>query len=177
MAHPIEEGPAYATFDLLVGLATRLERAADEMLIAIDERFGQRASMIAPFLFPALASRSSHGSQDFIVRQRGRLTIAMLLDCSVFAPRDDRLNPRAARWRGQRVEPLLFILGPIAAYHRHRLIDWGQQIDDLRSIIDPMGRQRLRDHLAGSLVDPTGSLRHVRRFVQPCWRTLHSPSP
>ena len=53
MDHSIEDGTAYTAFDLLVGLATRLERAADEMLIAIDERFGQRASMIATFLFPA----------------------------------------------------------------------------------------------------------------------------
>ena len=36
MDHSIEDGTAEATFDLLVGLATRLELVADEMLIAID---------------------------------------------------------------------------------------------------------------------------------------------
>ena len=35
MDHSIEEGTAEATFDLLVGPTTRLERVADEVLIAI----------------------------------------------------------------------------------------------------------------------------------------------
>ena len=56
----------------------------------------------------------------------------------------------------------------IAADRRHRLVDLSQQGGYLRSIIDPMGRQRLRDHLAGGLVDPHISLRHVRRLLQPC---------
>ena len=71
MDHSIEDGTAEATFDLLVGLATRLELATDEVFIAIDERFGQRTSMIATFLFPPLASLSSHGSQDLIARPGG----------------------------------------------------------------------------------------------------------
>ena len=56
MDHSIEEGTAEATFDLLVDPATRLQLVADEVLIAIDLRFGQRASMIATGLFPLLAS-------------------------------------------------------------------------------------------------------------------------
>ena len=92
-----------------------LECAADEVLIAIEERFGQRTSMIATFLFPALASFLSHRTQDFIPRQRGRFTIPMLLDYRVFAQGNDRLNWGAARWRGQRVEHLVSIIGPIAA--------------------------------------------------------------
>ena len=71
MDHSIEDGTAEATFDLLVGLATRLELATDEMFIAIDERFGQRASMIAPFLFPPLASFLSHRSEYIVPCQRG----------------------------------------------------------------------------------------------------------
>ena len=55
--------------------------------------------------------------------------------------------------RGQRVEYLLFVIGPIAAYRLDRRFDLGQQGGDLRGIVDPMGRQRLRDHLAGGLVD------------------------
>ena len=65
MDHSIEDGTAYTAFDLLIGLAPRLECAADEVLIAIEERFGQRTSMIATFLFPALASFLSHRTQDF----------------------------------------------------------------------------------------------------------------
>ena len=153
MDHSIEEGTAEATFDLLVDPATRLQLVADEVLIAIDLRFGQRASMIATGLFPPLASLSSHGPQDFIARQRGDLTITMLMDCSVFAQCDDRPN-RGITPRGQGVEHLLFVIHPIPAYRLHRLVDLGQQRSNLRGIIDPMGRQRLGNHLAGGLVDP-----------------------
>ena len=66
MHHSIEDGTAQSTFDLLVSQATRLELVADELLIAIDVCFGQRASMIATFLLPRLASLSSNGSQDLI---------------------------------------------------------------------------------------------------------------
>ena len=65
-----------ATFDLLVGLATRLELAADKMLIAIDERFGQRTSMIATVLFPPFASFLSHRSEYLVPRQRGTLLLS-----------------------------------------------------------------------------------------------------
>ena len=88
MNHSIEDRTAQSIFDLLVGLTTRLELAADEMLIAIDERFGQRTSMIAPFLFPPLAPLASNGSQNLIARQRRGLTVAMLLDFSIFAQRE-----------------------------------------------------------------------------------------
>ena len=101
----------------------------------------------------------------------------MLLDYRVFAQGKDRPNRGATCRRGQRVEPLLFIIGPIAADRLHRLIDLAQQGNDLRGIIDPMRRQRLGDHLAGGLVDPHMQLRHVRRLVQPGWRTFHSSSP
>ena len=143
MDHSIEDGTAYTAFDLLIGLAPRLERAADEVLIAIDERFGQRASMIATFLFPALASFLSHRTQDFIPRQRGRFTIPMLLDYRVFAQGNDRLNWGAAGWGGQRVEHLVSIIRAIAADRPHRLVDLSQQGCYLRGIIDPMRRQRL----------------------------------
>ena len=72
MDHSIEDG-TYTAFDLLIGLAPRLECAADEVLIAIEERFGQRTSMIATFLFPALASFLSYRTQDFIPRNGGAL--------------------------------------------------------------------------------------------------------
>ena len=65
----------------------------------------------------------------------------MLLDYSVFAQGNDRLNRGAARWRDQRVEHLMFVIRPIAAYGPHRLVDLGQQIDDLRGIIDPLARE------------------------------------
>ena len=56
--------------------------------------------------------------------------------------------------RGQGVENLLFVIRTIPAYRPHRLVDLGQQRGDLRGIIDPMGRQRLGDHLTGGLMDP-----------------------
>ena len=116
MDHSIEDGTAYTAFDLLIGLAPRLECAADAVLIAIDERFGQRASMIATFLFPPLRPFCRIGRRDFIPRQRRCFTIPMLLDYRVFAQGNDRLNWGTARWRGQRVEHLLSIIGPIAPY-------------------------------------------------------------
>ena len=97
MDHSIEDRTAESTFDLLVGLATRLELTADEMLIAIDERFGQRTSMIATFLFPPLASLAAHSSEHLVARQRRGLTITMLLDFSVFTQGNDRPNRGAAR--------------------------------------------------------------------------------
>ena len=154
MDHSIEDGTAQATFDLLVFPATRLQLVADEVLIAIDLRFRQRTSMIATGLFPRLASLVSKGSKDLIPRQRGCLTITMLLDLSVFAQRNDGLNRWAARRRGQGVENLLFIIRTIPAYRPDRLVDLGQQGGDLRGIINPIGRQRLGNHLAGGLVDP-----------------------
>ena len=76
MDHSVEDGTAEATFDLLIGLGTRLERVADEVLIAIDLCFGQRTSMIATGLFPPLASLSSNSSQDLIALQRGPLQLS-----------------------------------------------------------------------------------------------------
>ena len=154
MNHSIEDGTAQSTFDLLVSKATRLELVADELLIAIDVCFGQRASMIATFLLPRLASLSSNGSQDLIPRQRGSLTVTMLLDFSVFAQCDKGPNRGTTRGGSQRIKHLLFVIGPIPAYHPHRLVDLGQQGGDLRSIIATIGRQRLGDHLAGGLINP-----------------------
>ena len=172
MDHSIEDGTAQATFDLLVSPATCLQLVADEVLIAIDLRFRQRTSVIATGLFPRLASLVSNGSKDLIPRQRGCLTIAMLLDLSVFAQRDEGPNRGTTPRRGQGVENLLFVIRTIPAYRPHRLVDLGQQRGDLRGIIDPMGRQRLGDHLTGGLMDPhmqwKVSLRQVRRLVQPC---------
>ena len=139
MDHSIEDRTAEATFDLLVGKAPCLQLVADEVLIAINLRFGQRASMIATGLFPPLASFLSHGSKDLIARQRRGLAVAMLLDYSVFAQRDDRPNRGLTRRRGQRVEHLLFVIGPIPAYRPHRLVDLAQQRSNLRGIIDPDG--------------------------------------
>ena len=154
MDHSIEDGTAQATFDLLVSPATCLQLVADEVLIAIDLRFRQRTSVIATGLFPRLASLVSKGSKDLIPRQRGCLTIAMLLDLSVFAQRDEGPNRGTTPRRGQGVENLLFVIRTIPAYRPHRLVDLGQQRGDLRGIIDPMGRQRLGDHLTGGLMDP-----------------------
>ena len=43
MDHSIEDRTAQPTFDLLVRSDTRLQLVADELLIAIDLRFRQRA--------------------------------------------------------------------------------------------------------------------------------------
>ena len=178
MNHSIEDDTAQATFDLLVGPATCLQLVADELLIATDLRFRQRTSMIATGLFPRLASLVSNGSKDLIPRQRGCLTITMLLDLSVFAQRNDGLNRRAARRRGQGVENLLFVIRTIprlppppprrlgstggrpARHHRFRLDV------NVWATTSPVASWT-----------PTCSLRQVRRLVQPCWRTFHSPSP
>ena len=97
--------------------------------------------MIATGLFPPVASFLSNSSEHLVPCQRDRLTITMLLDFSVFAQCNDRLNRGATGRCGQRVEYLLFVIGPIATYRPHRIIDLGQQGGDLRGIIDPMGRQ------------------------------------
>ncbi len=96
MNHSIEDGTAQSTFDLLVSKATRLELIADELLIAIEVRFGQRASMIATFLLPRLASLASNGSKDLIPRQRGSLTGS----CGHFFGNTTAKGP----WRRDKVE-------------------------------------------------------------------------
>ena len=51
----------------------------------------------------------------------------MLLDFSVSVQRNDWPNREAAGWGSQRVEHLLSVIGPIAAYRLDRRLDLSQQ--------------------------------------------------
>ena len=168
MDHSIEDGTAQATFDLLVSPATCLQLVADEVLIAIDLRFRQRTSVIATGLFPRLASLVSNGSKDLIPRQRGCLTIAMLLDLSVFAQRDEGPNRGTTPRRGQGVENLLLVIRTIPAYRPHRLSTWVNSgaTCEASSIRWDVNVWATTSPVASWT--PTCSLRQVRRLVQPC---------
>ena len=115
MDHSIEDGTAQATFDLLVDPATCLQLVADESLIAIDLRFGQRTSMIATGLFPTPCVLFVEWHEESHPAPTGGLTVAMLLDFSVFAQGDDRPNRGITPRRGQGVEHLLFVIRTIPA--------------------------------------------------------------
>ena len=157
-----------ATFDLLVSPATCLQLVADEVLIAIDLRFRQRTSVIATGLFPRLASLVSNGSKESHpspTRVPYNCHAVEILASLRSAMRAEYAGP--LRGVAKASKYLLFVIRTIPAYRPHRLVDLGQQRGDLRGIIDPMGRQRLGDHLTGGLMDPHMQFQ-VRRLVQPC---------
>ena len=76
MNHSIEDCTAQSIFDLLVGLTTRLELAVDEMLIAIDVRFGQltQAGRIHHQVHRAIGRLvRQHHSQAALATRQGRV--------------------------------------------------------------------------------------------------------
>ena len=78
----------------------------------------------------------------------------MLLDLGVAARRNDRTNRRPRFGRGQRVEDLVLVIGPIAAQRLDGGLDLCPQRLDLPRIILAVDRQGLRDDLAGGLINP-----------------------
>ena len=146
MDHSIEDGTAPKRLSTCFSPATCLQLVADEVLIAIDLRFRQRTSVIATGCFHALRPWCRMARRISSLANAG----ALQLPCCwifVFAQRDEGPNRGITPRRGQGVENLLFVIRTIPAYRPHRLVDLGQQRGDLRGIIDPMGPQRLGDHL------------------------------
>ncbi len=109
MRHPIQDRTAQPTFDLLVSPSPRSQFISDDLLIAKHQRFGQRASMISTLLFPTFSALFSNSSQNLIACQRRPLSIAVLLNLGIFAPRNQRLARVLLRWIGQGLKDFVFV--------------------------------------------------------------------
>ena len=112
--------------------------------------------MIAALVFPTSTAPLAEGSNRLIAGQRLGVGVAMLLDFGVLARRNDRMNRCPLLGRGQRLEHLAFVIGPIAAQRLHGGLDLCQQRLHLPRIIVAIRRQGLRDDLAGGFINPEG---------------------
>ncbi|MFT7695376.1 MAG: hypothetical protein ACI8P2_004010 [Candidatus Latescibacterota bacterium] len=72
--------------------------------------------MISTFLFSACSALFPDGSNDLIPTQRGRLSIAVLLDLGILSGRDNRFDTPLRRRFFQLGKYLSFIMGPVGAH-------------------------------------------------------------
>ena len=146
MDHSIEDGTAQATFDLLVSPATCLQLVADEVLIAIDLRFRQRTSVILA-CFHALRPWCRMARRISSLANAGALQLPC---CWILASLRSAMRGRiAGPLRGVAKASKTFCLSYAPSPPTAPTAS-----STLRGIIDPMGRQRLGDHLTGGLMDP-----------------------
>ena len=176
-------GTAQATFDLLVSPATCLQLVADDfLLIAIDLRF--ELSVIATGLFPRLASLVSKGSKASVAAPTRVPYIAMLLDLSVFAQRDEGPNRGTTPRRGQGVENCLPPPPPRDLGQQRRsdstLGATGGLMDPHMQFAPspPFGPAVLTDFPLALTVDQAGRIYHqVHRFIGALGRQHHRQFP
>ena len=145
----------------------------EERLTAKEGRFRQTAPMIARLLFPLAPALLPDCPQVLIPLPGGTRAVAMLPDLGVSPRRNHALGP--ARFQGVITLPL--VIRPIRTDLRISPGTWSTKSGSAPSSVTPASLATAATISPVASSTARWSLRHVRRLLQPCWRTFHSPSP